>query len=115
MTGQPHTWVNVRVNGEGAVSRRGFLRWAGAGAAGLAGLGWLDRVAVQAAEMRKAGRACILLWMAGGPSQFETFDPKPGADTQGPTRAIPTTASGIHIAEHWPRVARVARELAIIR
>jgi hypothetical protein len=53
--------------------------------------------------------------MAGGPSQFETFDPKPGAETQGPTRAIPTAVSGIAVAEHWPRVAGVTRDLTIIR
>jgi hypothetical protein len=53
--------------------------------------------------------------MAGGPSQFETFDPKPGAETQGPTRAIPTVAPGVAIAEHWVRTASVTRDLAIIR
>jgi hypothetical protein len=115
MSSQPPTWVHVRVNGAGAVSRRGFLRTVGGGAVGLAGLGWLDCLTAHAAELRKAGKACILLWMAGGPSQFETFDPKPGADTQGPTRAIPTAVSGIHIAEHWGKVAGVTGELAIIR
>jgi hypothetical protein len=115
MSGQPQTWVNVRVNGNGAISRRGFLRWAGAGAAGLAGLGGWDWLAAHTGELRKARRACILLWMAGGPSQFETFDPKPGADTQGPTQAIPTAAPGIAIAEHWRKVAGVTRDVTVIR
>jgi hypothetical protein len=53
--------------------------------------------------------------MAGGPSQFETFDPKPGAETQGPTRAITTAAPGIAIAEHWTHTARVTGDLAFIR
>jgi len=53
--------------------------------------------------------------MAGGPSQFETFDPKPGAETQGPTRAIATAAPGIAVAEHWSKTAGVTRELAVIR
>jgi hypothetical protein len=53
--------------------------------------------------------------MAGGPSQFETFDPKPGAETQGPTKAISTTASGISIAAHWTKTAGVMRDLAVIR
>jgi hypothetical protein len=114
-SGQLPTWVNVRVSKDGAVSRRGFLRAVGAGAAGLAGLGWLDYLTLHAAELRKARRACILLWMAGGPSQFETFDPKPGADTQGPTRAIPTAAPGISIAEHWRKLAGVTKDLAFIR
>src|SRR5438105_2768 len=56
-------------------TRRGFLRWT----AGLAGLGWLDHLTLHADELRRQQRSCILLWMAGGPSQFETFDPKPGA------------------------------------
>jgi uncharacterized protein (DUF1501 family) len=113
--GKPQAWVKVRVNGAGAVSRRGFLRWAGAGATGWAGLSWLDRLTVHAEELRKARKSCILLWMAGGPSQFETFDPKPGAETQGPTRAIPTAVPGTLIAEHWQKTAGVTNELAIIR
>jgi hypothetical protein len=115
MNSQPQTWVDVRVGRDGAVSRRGFLCWTGAGAAGFVGLNWLDVLAVHAAELRKARKACIVLWMAGGPSQFETFDPKPGMETQGPTGAIATAVPGIDIAEHWTRVAGVTRELAFIR
>src|SRR5262252_1502074 len=99
------TGLDVRVN------RRGFLRAAACGFAGASGFAALPAFADQ---LRKEGRACILLWMAGGPSQFETLDPKPGAETQGPTRAIPTAAPGISIAEHWTNVAKVTRDLAII-
>lgn len=115
MNEHPQTWVKVRVSGAGAFSRRGFLRWTGASALGWAGSSWLDRLTLHAEELRKARKACILLWMAGGPSQFETFDPKPGAETQGTTRAIPTAVPGIMIAEHWPKTAGVTNELAIIR
>src|ERR1700756_340651 len=97
----PQTSLSVRVGPQGTLSRRGFMRWLGVGAAGLS---WLDRLTLHATELRKNHRACIVLWMAGGPSQFETFDPKPGADTQGPTRAIDTSAPGIRIAEHWQKV-----------
>ena len=93
------------------ITRRGLLR----SVAGLAGLGFLDRLALHADELRRQQRACILCWMAGGPSQFETLDPKPGADTQGPTRAIPTAVPGTHIAEHWTRTARMTNEMTIIR
>jgi uncharacterized protein (DUF1501 family) len=113
MNGQ--TWVNVQVNRDGALSRRGFLRWLGAGSLGGSCWGWMDYLTLHAEELRKAQKACILLWMAGGPSQFETFDPKPGAETQGPSRAIPTAVPGITIAEHWQKTAGVAKELAIIR
>src|SRR5438477_4712152 len=110
----PQTCVRVRVNGDGAVSRRGFLRCLAAGSA-VAGLRWSDFLSARAAELKKQGKACILLWMAGGPSQFETFDPKPGAETQGPTRAIATSVPGIQVAEHWTRTAGVMKDLAVLR
>ena len=109
---QQQTCVNVRVSRDGAVSRRAFLRRLGVGAAGLA---LFDRLTLHADEVRKQHKVVILLWMAGGPSQFETFDPKPGAQTQGPTRAVRTAAPCVAIAEHWTRTATLTRELAIIR
>src|SRR5262249_2297921 len=115
MTLPYRTCVDVRVNAEGAVSRRGFLRRAAGGAAAVAGLRWADCLSAYADELRRQDRACILLWMAGGPSQFETFDPKPGAKTQGPTKAIATSVPGIQVAEHWVRTATVMKELAVIR
>jgi uncharacterized protein (DUF1501 family) len=113
MTLPLQTCVDVRVSADGAVSRRGFLRVAGGAA--VAGLGVADHLAACADELKKKNRACILLWMAGGPSQFETLDPKPGAPTQGPTKAIPTAVPGIHIAEHMPRMAGVMKDLALVR
>src|SRR3954451_12949048 len=107
--------VDVRVGADGVLSRRGFLRRAAGGGAALAGLRWADCLSAFAGEVRRQSRACILLWMAGGPSQFETFDPKPGADNQGPTRAIATSVPGIHVAEHWPRLAKVMDDVAVIR
>jgi len=109
------TCVNVRVSADGAVSRRGFLRSTAGVLGGMLGLRWLQGMSAFADELRKEGRSCILLWMAGGPSQFETFDPKPGAETQGPTRAIPTTVPGIQVAEHWTRTADLMKDLAVIR
>src|SRR6266851_3797971 len=109
------TCVNVHVNARGAVSRRGFLRRVAAGSGVVARLRWSDRLSAFANELKKQKRACILLWMAGGPSQFETFDPKPGAATQGPTKAIATSAPSVQIAEHWTRTAEVMKEFALIR
>ena len=60
-------------------------------------------------------RACILLYMEGGPSQLDTFDPKPGEPTGGPHKAIESSVSGIRVSEHLPLLARQARRLAIIR
>src|SRR5581483_3239357 len=109
------TSVEVRVSPHGAVSRRGFLGRAAGGATALLGRRWVEGMSAFAGELRKEGRACILLWMAGGPSQFETFDPKPGAETQGTTRTIATTVPGLHIAEHCPDVARVMDQVSLIR
>ncbi len=66
---------------------------------------------------RRTARACILIWLDGGPSHIDLFDPKPEAprDIRGPFRAIPTAVPGLQIAEHLSRTARVANRLAIIR
>src|SRR5215475_8868259 len=114
MSSALQTCVNLCVNARGVVSRRGFLRTLAAGAA-VTGLPWGAYLSAHASELKKRGRTCILLWMSGGPSQFETFDPKPGAETQGPTRAIPTSVPGIQVAEHWTRTARVMKDLAVLR
>jgi hypothetical protein len=97
------------------VGRRSFLKAVAVGGTGLGLLGWKDAVALHAQELRRQGRACILLFMRGGPSQFETFDPKPDTTNGGPTRAIETAAPGIRIAEGWEHVARQMRDIALIR
>jgi Protein of unknown function (DUF1501) len=107
--------LKVAVNGQGVVGRRSFLREIGLGAAGLAGLSFTDLMAVQADELRKRQMSCILLWMGGGPSQFDTWDPKPKTETGGETRAIATAVPGIEIAHHFPQVARVMKDVALIR
>lgn len=107
--------TNVCTTGEGVVSRRRFMA-AAAGFAGATGLtSWPADFALQAAELKKKHRACILLFMGGGPSQFETFDPKPGTPTGGPTQAIATAVPGIDIAADWTETAKVMNELAVIR
>ena len=67
-------------------------------------------MAVQADELRKRQMACILLWMGGGPSQFETFDPKPGTANGGDTKAIDTAVPGIKIANGWNKTAKVMKD-----
>jgi hypothetical protein len=57
----------------------------------------------------------ILLWMAGGPSQFETFDPKPNTSSAGDKSAIQTSVSGIEISEDWKNTAKVMSDIALIR
>ncbi len=60
-------------------------------------------------------KRCLVLWMEGGPSQLETFDPKPGTDTGGPTQSISTAAAGVSLAENLPRLAQRTDDLAILR
>src|SRR5438132_2706180 len=107
--------MHVQTNRDGVLHRRSFLRNVAAGAAGLGMLGWKDAVTLHAEELRKRGMACIFMFMRGGPSQFETFDPKPGTTNGGPTQAIGTAVSGIDIAEGWDNVAKAMKDIAIIR
>ena len=109
------TIVKVGMSGQGVVSRRGFLHGVGLGAAGLLGLSFTDLMALQADELRKRQMACILLWMGGGPSQMDTFDPKPEHGNGGGIKAIDTAVSGIQIAEGWNHTAKVMNEIALIR
>jgi len=84
-----------------------------AAAAGLASRFGLS-FAQDAAAGAKA-KSMILLWMAGAPSQIDTFDPKPGRPTGGPFKAIETNARGIEISEHFPRLARQANRFSLVR
>ncbi len=107
--------MHVQTNREGVLSRRTFLRRLALGTAGLGILGWKEAVALRAEDLRKQGLACILLFMRGGPSQLETFDPKPDTSNGGPTKSLATAVNGIHIAEPWKHVAAAMKEIAVIR
>lgn len=110
-----NTLLNVRVDRDGAVGRRGFLRTLPAMAAGGTVFAGHGLTASAFAEARRQKKACILLYMRGAPSQFETFDPKPGSAHGGPTKAIETAIPGTRIAEGWERVAERLGEISIIR
>jgi len=111
-----HPIIDVGVSAEGVVSRRGFFQRAAAcaGAAGVA-LSWQDLLLAKASELKASGKAMILLWMDGGPSQYDTFNPKPGSANQGPAYAINTTLPGVQVAEYWPRTAKMFDKIALIR
>jgi hypothetical protein len=96
------------------VSRRDVLSLA-AGAVGGYCSGWLPALARDAANNPARKRACILLWMSGGPSQTDTFDPKPGHPNGGLFQAIDTAAPGVRIAEHLPLLAKEMNHLALVR
>jgi len=108
-----HAWTDPR----GTVRRRDFIMQLGIGAGvlGAAQIGWRDLLIAQAGEFRKQQKSMILLWMDGGPSQFESFNPKPGSPNQGPAKTISTALPGIEFADFWPNVARVADQISFIR
>ncbi|HET6574454.1 MAG TPA: DUF1501 domain-containing protein [Fimbriiglobus sp.] len=96
-------------------SRRWFLQ---TGLAGFAGLSLADTLRAAAATPGpRARRAVILFWLSGGPSQIDTWDPKPDApdEIRGPYRTIPTTIPGVRFCEHIPLQARLAHKLTVIR
>jgi uncharacterized protein (DUF1501 family) len=100
------------------ISRRSFLKIGTLGLGGLALPGLLRlRAAGAAAGRSAADTSVILIWCDGGPSQFETYDPKPDAPVEyrGPWKAIQTRLSGVHFCELLPRQAQLADKLAIIR
>jgi hypothetical protein len=95
----------------GPLTRRTFLR-AGLGALGLPGLAGRAAAGTSAPDT-----AVILFWMWGGPSQFETWDPKPDAPAEyrGPFRPTRTAVPGLDVCELLPLQARVAHRLAVVR
>jgi hypothetical protein len=92
-----------------------------AGALSAWGLSLADllRLRARADETKPAGRAksCILIWLAGGPSHIDTFDPKPEApgDYRGEFQAIETKVAGVRISEVFPKIAENLDKLALVR
>ena len=82
-------------------SRRKFLTTS----AGIAGVPLLAQESLSR-ELKKQGKSVILLWLAGGSSQLETWDPKPGVITGGPFQAIQTSTPGVYISELMPKMAK---------
>jgi uncharacterized protein (DUF1501 family) len=100
--------------GDHRLGRRGFLKWSG-----VAGLSWLTPIGqllARAAEAkREPARSIILLWLAGGPSQLETFDPHPDSEIAGGTRAVATSVKGVQLAEGFDRLAERMKHVALVR
>jgi hypothetical protein len=97
-----------------SLDRRGFLKLAGvAGAAWLTPVGHL--LAREAEGKRGPATSVIVLWMQGGPSQLETFDPHPGTNIAAGTGAIKTAARDIQFAPGLERTAEHMGSLSVIR
>ena len=99
------------------LSRRAFVRRAMAGAGILSLPDILQLRAEAALGSGSKKRSLILLWQDGGPSHFETFDPKPEAPVEfrGELGAIQTTLPDIQFCEVLPRLAHLAHRFSVIR
>jgi uncharacterized protein (DUF1501 family) len=117
-----HAFLNFHARdaeGLAVVSRRGMIK---AGLAGIAGLS-VPLLLKTRAEAATAGRAIssrksvILLWMAGGPSQIDTWDPKPDRPyiNRGPFGVTQTKLPGVILCEHLPKQAAMLDKFTIIR
>jgi len=93
-------------------SRRAFLGAAGA-AAVLGPAGFASPAAAR--ELAKTQKRVLVIFLAGGVSQLETWDPKPGTDTGGPFAAIPTAVPGTRIGELLPHTAKQMKRIALVR
>jgi hypothetical protein len=93
------------------IDRRGFLA--------LAGMSWMTPVghllAAEAERSKGPAQSVIMLWLDGGPSQLETFDPHPGSKIAGGTKAIGTAAKGVRLAEGFDRLADQMGSISLIR
>ncbi len=95
------------------VDRRGFLTL---GSLGLGGLS-LSSLLADERPSYLAGKSVVFLFQQGGPSQFETFDPKPDAPDgiRTLTGTIPTSLPGVRFGDSLPRLSEIAHKLAIVR
>lgn len=95
-----------------SLSRRDWFR-VSAGV-GLGASGWFPAFAADAAKNPQRKRACILLWMGGGPATIDLWDLKPGHENGGQFRPI-EAAPGLQISEHLPKLAKHGKNLAVVR
>ncbi|MCA9058548.1 MAG: DUF1501 domain-containing protein, partial [Planctomycetaceae bacterium] len=101
------------------LNRRHLLRIGTAGLPGILGAGLLNAQRAVAADSPVVAKAdhCIVLFLNGGPSHLDMWDPKPDApvEIRGPYQSIPTRLPGVRFSEHLPLQASIADKLSIIR
>jgi hypothetical protein len=96
------------------IARRDFLHL---GLLTTFGLSVTDLFRLSAASSAPSAKSCILIWLDGGPSHLDTFDPKPDApsEVRSQFKAIPTSVAGVQLCEHLPQTATIMHEVALIR
>ncbi len=101
-------------NGYTAFSRRGFVKASAIFAGGM----WLTHLAEKYGHRRReiiTPKSLLMIWLQGGPSQLETFDPHAGTQIGGDVKAIPTTIKGIDLADTMPATAEQLHHACLIR
>ncbi len=102
------------------VSRRDFLQ---VGLGALGGLGLAEMLALRSQASTAAGKGspsdvrCIFVWLDGGPSHYETFDPKPDAPSEirGEFKTVPTAVAGVHFSDTMPECAKAFGKFTVVR
>ena len=97
------------------MNRRHFMQHMATAAATLPAMNFLSHVQANAATVQKKNKACILMWMSGGPPTIDIWDLKPGSKNGGEFQPINTAASGVQICEHMPETAKVFNDLSLVR
>ena len=96
------------------MSRRHFMQHLAMSSMTIPGLQFLNHLDAHAAEVRKNQKACILLWMSGGPPTIDIWDLKPDSKNGGEFKPI-STAGDLQISEHMPQTAQVMKHLSVVR
>ena len=96
------------------MSRRHFMRHVMTGAATIPTLEFLAHMRAHAADVKRNRKACILMWMGGGPATIDIWDLKPGSKNGGEFRPI-STAGDMQITELMPETAKIMDNLSLVR
>lgn len=96
------------------MSRRHFMQHLAMSTMAIPGLEFISNLQANAAELKKRQKACILLWMSGGPPTIDIWDLKPGSKNGGEFKPISTTGD-LQISEHMPETAKVMKHLSVVR
>lgn len=105
----------MKTNTPAGMSRRHFLNHVAVGGASTLGATqFLSHLQANAAEVRKAQKACILIWLGGGAPTIDMWDLKPGSKNGGEFQPI-STKGDLQISEHLPEIAKVMDKLSVVR
>src|SRR3954471_2385795 len=96
------------------MSRRHFMQHMATSVALLPGMQFLSHLQANAAEVKKKQKACILMWMGGGPPTIDIWDLKPGSKNGGELKPI-STSGALQISEHMPETAKQMKHLSVVR